>query len=100
MRRVVCLLLSLSAVASVSTQSVRPDSSLLPALKWRSIGPVNTSGRIDDIAVARIPGQPDSIYVATASGGLFRSVNGGVSWTPIFDNVDAMMSIGDVAVAP
>jgi photosystem II stability/assembly factor-like uncharacterized protein len=69
-------------------------------VKWRSIGPVNTSGRVDDIAVARAPGQPDAIYVAAASGGLFKSANNGISWSPVFDGVDAMMSIGAVAVAP
>lgn len=69
-------------------------------LEWRSIGPVNTSGRIDDIAVARVRGMNDAIYIATASSGVWRSVNGGVSFQPIFDRVDAMMSIGAVAVAP
>ena len=69
-------------------------------VKWRSIGPVNTSGRIDDIAVARIRGEPDAIYIATASGGLWKSGNNGVSFAPVFDGVDAMMSIGAVAVAP
>src|SRR5439155_5697634 len=76
------------------------DPSLLGNLRWRSIGPANTGGRIDDFAVARMPGQPDAIYVATASGGIFKSTNQGTSWLPIFDRVDAMMSIGDVAVAP
>ena len=76
------------------------DPALLGTLRWRSIGPANTGGRIDDFAVARVPGQPDAIYVATASGGVFKSTNQGTSWTPIFDGVDAMMSIGDVAVAP
>src|SRR4030095_14272802 len=69
-------------------------------VKWRSIGPVNTSGRIDHISVARVRGEPDAIYAATASGGLFKSANNGVSWSPVFDNVDAMMSIGAVAVGP
>jgi photosystem II stability/assembly factor-like uncharacterized protein len=76
------------------------SSSLLGNLHWRSIGPANTGGRIDDLAVARVPGHPDAIYVATASGGVFKSTNQGTSWTPIFDRVDAMMSIGDVTVAP
>ena len=82
------------AIAPASAQS--PFS----FLEWRSIGPVNTSGRVDDIAVARARGAPDAIYVATASGGLFKSSNNGVSWQPVFDGVDAMMSIGAVAVAP
>src|SRR5215831_11323914 len=76
------------------------DPAVLGTLRWRSIGPAATGGRIDDIAVARVPGQPDAIYVATASGGIFKSTNQGTSWTPVFDRVDAMMSIGDVEVAP
>jgi len=75
------------------------DPAFLNGFRWRSIGPANTGGRIDDIAVARVPGLPDAIYVATASGGLFKSNNQGTTWTPVFDRVDAMMSIGDVAVA-
>src|SRR3954468_15171248 len=76
------------------------DPALLGTLRWRSIGPANTGGRVDDFAIARVPGQPDAIYVATASGGVFKSTNQGTSWTPVFDRVDAMMSIGDVTVAP
>src|SRR5205823_5112927 len=52
-----------------------------------------------DIAVAHVAGQPETIYVGTASGGIFKSTNAGISWTPIFDDVDAMMSIGDLAIA-
>lgn len=91
----------LVALTARSAAQQRPASAA-PAdgVKWRSIGPVNTSGRIDDFAVARVPGQPDAIYVATASGGVFKSTNAGTSWTPIFDNVNAMMSIGDITVAP
>src|SRR2546423_514846 len=69
-------------------------------LTLRSIGPANTGGRVDDLAVARMPGAPDAIYVATASGGVFKSTNQGTSWSPVFDGVDAMMSIGDVTTAP
>jgi photosystem II stability/assembly factor-like uncharacterized protein len=81
-------------------QSAPASSSPFAGLKWRSIGPVNTSGRIDDFAVARVQGQPDAIYVATASGGVFKSTNAGTSWAPVFDDVNAMQSIGDVTVAP
>ncbi len=76
------------------------DPALVSTLKFRSVGPANTGGRVDDFAVAKVPGAPDTIYVGTASGGIFRSTNQGVSWTPVFDRVDAMMSIGDLAVAP
>lgn len=90
------LALASSAIMAASANAQAPFS----FLSWRSIGPVNTSGRIDDIAVARVRGQADAIYVATASGGLWKSTNNGISWAPVFDNVDAMMSIGAVAVAP
>src|SRR3954447_1485068 len=98
-----CALVLLAGDGSARLDAERAaalDPSLLGTLRWRSIGPANTGGRVDDFAVARVPGQPDAIYVATASGGLFKSTNQGTSWTPIFDRADAMMSIGAVAVAP
>jgi photosystem II stability/assembly factor-like uncharacterized protein len=72
---------------------------ILNGLEWRGIGPAATGGRVSDIAVARDPGRPAEIYVATASGGIFKSVNEGVSWAPVFDAAGGMMSIGAVAVA-
>ena len=94
------VILGLSAAAATSAVAQQVTSSPWAFVKWRSIGPVNTSGRIDDIAVARVKGEADAIYVATASGGLWKSANNGISWSPVFDDVDAMMSIGAVAVAP
>lgn len=69
-------------------------------LEWRSIGPAATGGRISDIAVAQTPGRVAEIYAGTASGGIFKSVNEGVSWTPVFDRAGGMLSIGALAVAP
>ena len=66
---VATLVLALAAAPPLAAQS--PFASV----KWRSIGPVNTSGRIDDIAVARVKGSADAIYIATASGGLWKSAN-------------------------
>jgi photosystem II stability/assembly factor-like uncharacterized protein len=94
--RVIAAALTLATIFTSALGAQSPFS----FVKWRSIGPVNTSGRIDDIAVARVRGEPDAIYVATASGGLWKSANNGVSWSPVFDGMDAMMSIGAVAVAP
>jgi photosystem II stability/assembly factor-like uncharacterized protein len=73
---------------------------MLNSLQWRSIGPAATGGRIADIAVAKVPGAPSAIYIATTTGGVFKSVNEGVSFTPVFDNAGGLMSIGAVAVAP
>jgi len=98
LRAVLFLLVPIFVFGAIGRAGVEP--SLFSNLHWRSIGPAATGGRIDDLAVARVPGQPDAIYVATASGGIFKSTNQGTSWTPVFDHVAAMMSIGDIAVAP
>ncbi len=68
-------------------------------LSWRNIGPASVSGRVNDIAVGRNRGKPDQIYVGFG-GGVWKSTNGGTSWTPVFDNVNALISVGSLAVAP
>src|SRR5205823_11121891 len=101
MRLLFVILSGTILVAGAVSEAPRAlNPALLHDLRWRSIGPANTGGRIDDFAVARTPGAPDAIYVASAGGGLFKSTNQGTTWTPVFDGIDAMMSIGDVAVAP
>jgi hypothetical protein len=94
-----CLLAVLALVPASGRQSGDLTPAPLAGAKWRSIGPVNTAGRIADIAVAHVDGQPETIYVGTASGGIFKSTNAGLSWAPVFDAVDAMMSIGALAIA-
>ncbi len=69
------------------------------SLRWRYIGPTSVSGRVNDIAVARVKGQPDQIY-AGFGGGIFKSTNAGISWAPVFDQVDGMLSVGALDVAP
>jgi photosystem II stability/assembly factor-like uncharacterized protein len=76
------------------------DPASLSGLEWRSIGPAATGGRIADLAVVQSPGQADVLYVATTTGGVFKSVNAGISFTPVFDHAGAMMSTGAIAVAP
>src|SRR5580765_6344325 len=66
---------------------------LFSSLTWRNIGPTSISGRVNDIAVGRVRGAPDHIYVGFG-GGVWKSVNGGTSWVPVFDNVDAYTSVG------
>jgi photosystem II stability/assembly factor-like uncharacterized protein len=75
----------------------RANVSLLPGLQFRSIGPAIMGGRIDDIDV--VESNPHIIYVATASGGLWKTVNNGTTWAPLFDN-ESHSSIGDVTIAP
>ena len=67
--------------------------------EWSHIGPTNVSGRCTDIAAVRPKGENYTIYVATASGGVWKTVNEGTTWEPIFEH-EATASIGDMALAP
>ncbi|HEV2883942.1 MAG TPA: hypothetical protein VGW36_03735 [Pyrinomonadaceae bacterium] len=78
-------------------KSKAPFEKAFERLEWRSIGPANMGGRMAD--VEGIPGNPNVVYVATASGGLWKTVNGGVTWKPIFER-QGTISIGDIALAP
>jgi photosystem II stability/assembly factor-like uncharacterized protein len=66
-------------------------------LEWRSIGPANMGGRATD--VEGVPGNPNVVYLATASGGLWKTTNAGVRWTPLFER-QGTISIGDIALEP
>ena len=70
---------------------------LFQELRFREIGPAVTGGRIHDIEA--LPSDPATIYVATASGGLWKTTNNGTTWAPIFDD-QAVSTFGDVALAP
>ena len=79
MRVVVCLLsILISGFAKADTDTI------FKAIKFREIGPATMGGRIDDFAV--VESNPDIIYVATASGGIFKTRNGGTTWEPVFDD--------------
>jgi photosystem II stability/assembly factor-like uncharacterized protein len=69
----------------------------LEGLSWRQIGPANMGGRI--VALAVIESNPSTFYVATASGGLLKTHNNGITFEHQFDR-EATVSIGDVCVAP
>jgi len=73
------------------------DSSLLEGLEFRAIGPALTSGRIGDLAIH--PEHPTTWYVGVSSGGVWKTVNAGVTWKPIFDSYGSY-SIGAVTVDP
>lgn len=69
----------------------------LKSLRARNIGPAVMGGRIDDLAV--VESDPRVMYAGAAAGGIFKTVNGGQTWTPIFDE-QSNPSIGDLALAP
>jgi len=73
------------------------DESILDGVNFRNIGPANMGGRIDDFAV--VESNPNIIYVGTASGGVWKTVNTGVTWEPIFDSQETS-TIGDITVSP
>jgi len=83
-------------------KTITPAEEVIPAawvnqFQWRSIGPATMSGRITGIAVSEA--DPSTFWVATASGGLVKTTNNGISYEHQFDR-EATVSIGAVAVAP
>ena len=101
-RRITLSAFALTIATAASAQSLPPDSTLVRALPFRSIGPASMSGRITDIAVVEHAkgGRPGNVmYVGAATGGIWKTVNAGVTWTAVFDSVRTG-GIGAVEVAP
>jgi photosystem II stability/assembly factor-like uncharacterized protein len=73
------------------------DPSLLAGMEARSIGPAGMSGRV--AAVVGAPSDPNIVYVGAATGGIWRSTNGGLTFEPVFDDED-VAAIGALAVHP
>ncbi|MGB8590970.1 MAG: hypothetical protein WCC98_15870 [Candidatus Acidiferrales bacterium] len=90
---VVCLagiLIALSAAA----QTLKDET--LKGMKWRLIGPFR-GGRV--LAVEGVAGQPNIYYFGAVAGGVWKTTDGGLTWSPIFDK-EPVSSIGSIAVAP
>src|SRR5258706_8062181 len=87
-----------SSIADTKTASDKPlKSDTFSGLSFRSIGPAVCSGRVADVAVH--PRDKSTWYVAAASGGVWKTVNAGTTWTPVFDS-QGSFSIGCVAIDP
>ena len=80
-----------------NAQSNPSKSDLLQSYSWRAIGPANMGGRVTDID--GVPGDPSTFYVSGADGGIHKTIDGGVSFQPIFENQRAY-SIGALTIAP
>ena len=89
------------AVPSTSAATPAPDTSKLAtlagSLRFRSIGPALVSGRIADVAID--PTNKKTWYVATAAGGVWKSVNAGLTFTPIFDG-EGSFATGAITIDP
>ena len=85
-------------VGSVNAQGgaspVKVDSAMFGAMEARSIGPAKMSGRIS--AVDGVAREPDTIYVGSASGGVWKTTNGGTTFKSVFDKYT--QSIGAIAI--
>jgi photosystem II stability/assembly factor-like uncharacterized protein len=94
---------STSALAQEGGDSKQPQkkepmsAATFGGLKLRSLGPAVTSGRVAAFAVH--PTDRSHYYVAAASGGVWKTVNSGVTWTPVFDN-EGSYSIGAITLDP
>lgn len=73
------------------------EASKLNGLSWRSIGPTIQGGRVVDVEV--VPGEPYSFYLAYATGGVWKTTNNGVTFSPLSDRLPSMVT-GDIAVDP
>src|SRR4051794_27201537 len=91
----VTLALAWSATGRVDGQSPLSPT-LYSGLSWRMLGPFR-GGRVD--AVSGVPGRPHEFYFGAVNGGVWKTIDGGRVWRPIFDS-QPVASIGALAVAP
>src|SRR5581483_5194385 len=89
------LLLIQTAVAPLAQAPARLTSAEFSSLHFRNIGPAAMSGRFVDMDV--VESNPYTMYVASATGGVFRTTDNGVTWTPVFEK-EAVHSVGDIAI--
>ncbi len=101
MKRLWFLILFISAgTASSLPQASKPggggfDQSLIQGLQWRLVGPFR-GGRV--LAVTGVVGEPETFYMGAVAGGVWKTVDGGNNWLPLFDR-EPVSSIGSIAVA-
>src|SRR5262245_58875856 len=73
-----------AAGGSRAAEKIVVDEALLGGLRWRAIGPAVFGGRVSD--VSGVPSNPNILYVAFAGAGLWKSLDGGISFESIFDS--------------
>src|SRR5271156_3834502 len=90
----IAVVVLLAAPCLLQAQQPPSTPDVLGQLKYRYIGPEGNRAT----SVAGVPGKPNIWYVGAASGGIFKSTDGGIHWDPIFDS-EPVASIGSLAVA-
>jgi photosystem II stability/assembly factor-like uncharacterized protein len=88
------VLLCVLSAASIAAQTLKDET--LKGMKWRLIGPFR-GGRV--LAVTGVANQPNIYYFGAVAGGVWKTADGGLTWSPIFDK-QPIASIGAIAVAP
>jgi photosystem II stability/assembly factor-like uncharacterized protein len=83
-------------ICSVVLVEPSVDPGVYSGLKWRMLGPFR-GGRVD--AVSGVPGRPHEFYFGSVNGGVWKTVNAGRTWMPVFDS-QPVASVGALAVAP
>ena len=83
--------------ALIQSKSILAQRESNSSADWNFIGPLNTGGRVTDVAIS--PDNDAVLYVTTAVGGVFKTVDSGQNWTPVFDEI-GKPSIGNIAIAP
>ena len=83
--------------AGLAVAQVNPNE--YAGLVWRNIGPFR-AGRISAVSAPIGPGQTGIFYDALPEGGVWKTENAGMTWSPIFDDIKTVSSVGAIAVAP
>src|SRR5581483_260082 len=91
-----CLASLVLSVASLDAVAQQVPANLYDGLRWRLVGPFR-GGRAE--AAAGVPGDPLTYYFGAVTGGVWKTTNGGITWSPITDAA-GIWSIGVITVAP
>ncbi|MBX9928592.1 MAG: hypothetical protein K2X99_06720 [Gemmatimonadaceae bacterium] len=92
------LVLTAAAALPLAAQLATPlDASVQRTIRWRNIGPANMASRVVDIEA--VASNPKEFYIGYAAGGVWKTVNGGTTFRPVFEG-QTTASIGDIAIAP
>ena len=84
-------------IQAIRQAEIQHKNSVRRNREWELLGPTNIGGRITDLIIDS--DNPGTIYIGAASGGIYKTINNGISWQQIFHQVP-VVSIGDLAIDP